>query len=999
MNTNRPTHRKRLPRWAGNSMLTLALALVSAPLLALSLSTAPAQVFIPQPAPNVFITLDDSSSMAPSSKWGALQTAVQTAFSADAISDAQIRLAWQALHSCTAFGDVANCGGDNRLKVLDANHRQAFLNFMSSRTPSGFLAGTPTPKAARRVLDALSANITVNSPWAATPTLELGTPLSCRKAYHIIMTDGAWTNHPVFLPSVAVGNVDGSNTTLPDGTVYSTTSAHSRLYRDSAANTLADEAFLAWSRDLQSNLANDVPAIETVSSTQNYGNASLAAYWNPRNDPATWQHLNTYTISFQADPDSTWSVAPQFDGDAYGGDLLRIAEGALTWPSPLPYGGPEEAQKVDMWHAAINGRGQFLAATSAAALTQAFRTILADIDRLSNATLTSAITVANSFVRTSTQLFLSAFQAQGWGGQLNAWTLSPGSTTATALNWQAQARLDLLAPSARVIYTQTTAGPRLFTWSQLDAAAQSQMGSETILNYLRGERAQEIQNGGGLRNRVSRLGDIVHSNAWLMPAPQRRTVEYAGHASFRQAQQQRPAMVWVGANDGMLHGFDAATGDERVAVVPRGAHSKLASLSEVNYQHSYWVDGPVFSGDANMGSDTRSDWRTVVVAALGLGGPGYVVVDATSASFAATPDAASAAVWVDASDGSDADLGHITTATAPPADDTQQSAQIVRMNNGRWAVLMGNGVNSANARAVLVVQYLDGQRERLKLVAPYTAAVGAGVANGLGAPRALDANADGNVDFVYAGDALGQLWRFDVQSSDATTWGWSDAQATTYPLFHAKGSGGQTQAIWAAPVVVKRFNQQVQVVFATGQRLSRADESTRLPQSVYSLQDDLSLTPTAVTTRETVGALTGLPAATPAGLTGPTDVGARGWIYDLPNPHERVVQALTLTQDNQVLIDSVVPGQPPEGESCSASAWGTDVHHLTIFHAVAHVLRYTAGQSNRFTLGSAGAVLSTAGQGYAVTTAGQTPVLQTISTPIHPDLSRARRISWREVLP
>ena len=243
---------------------------------------------------------------------------------------------------------------------------------------------------------------------------------------------------------------------------------------------------------------------------------------------------------------------------------------------------------------------------------------------------------------------------------------------------------------------------------------------------------------------------------------------------FRAKNASRASMLFVGANDGMLHGFDATTGVERIAYVPQGVHADLGQLSNPNYVHRYFVDGSPFTGDL---LDAK-EWRTWLVGTLGAGAKGYFAIDVTDpASF--TEANALRLVKLDTTAGNDADIGHIFSEPAREEGHPQLTQQITRMNNGRWALVMGNGYNSTNRRAVLLVQYLDGAKEVLKIPA------GTLGDNGLSAPRLVDLDGDRVPDVAYAGDLRGQLWKFDLGSTKASEW---SAALGVQPLYRARGT-------------------------------------------------------------------------------------------------------------------------------------------------------------------------------------------------------------------
>src|SRR5690606_3855570 len=162
--------------------------------------------------------------------------------------------------------------------------------------------------------------------------------------------------------------------------------------------------------------------------------------------------------------------------------------------------------------------------------------------------------------------------------------------------------------------------------------------------------------------------------------------------AFRTANRDRRKMLYVGTNDGMLHGFDALTGNEILAYVPAGAYRYLASLTDPNYQHRYFVDGSPNVGDAYIGGA----WKTVLIGTAGAGGSTVFALDVTD------PDSfdADSVLWeISNSDADFADLGA-----------TIGYATVGRMPNGEWVAVFGNGYGSAQGHAVLyIVRLSDGE--------------------------------------------------------------------------------------------------------------------------------------------------------------------------------------------------------------------------------------------------------------------------------------------------
>ena len=338
-------------------------------------------------------------------------------------------------------------------------------------------------------------------------------------------------------------------------------------------------------------------------------------------------------------------------------------------------------------------------------------------------------------------------------------------------------------------------------------------------------------------------------------------------------------MIYVGGNDGMLHGFSAVNGEEQIAYVPKGVVADLPPLSAPSYAHRYFVDGSPFTGDLKVGTgDTKDDWRTYLVGTLAAGGKGYFVLNVTepgnksgtTASTFTTSNAATLVVLdrtLNAADpvaaaSADADIGHIFASPVLDESNPFKATQITKLNDDRWAVVMGNGYNSKNERPVLLIQYLDstnevnGVKELKRIVAtgtqvpstPVALADANVVGNGLSAPRLVDINSDGRVDMVYAGDLKGNLWKFDLTSKTAADWGvagWGVSAATPCttgictPLYTASHLG-KRQGITAAPSVKAndRGAGGLMVAFGTGVNFNDDDGRSTDVQSVYSVLDN-----------------------------------------------------------------------------------------------------------------------------------------------------------------
>ena len=905
------------------SLLALAAgaALLPSGAWALDLAQSPPASVKPYVAPNVIISVDDSGSMGwpvggsgprrNDARMNVLKDALRSTFSDQSLlPDGQIRLAWQAMWNNGGSPGARNVNqpgmAENSMRPLESTHRTHFLDFVNRLRPSG---GTPSHPMFKQADAYMRRGLDKNSPWASKPG-EQGAPyLACRRNYHIFMSDGRWNTYENQVPPSGEG--DSFTQTLPDGKTYN----KQRPYADNANGTLADWAFYSWAKPLQtSGLTGQVKTTDEYNAapaTESFGpGATLDKYWNPKYNPATWANMVTYTIGFSNDavtwPGDPTIIAPTqkvpFD---YTGSFPDLVTGARWWPA-MSLG--ESVRALDLWHAALNGRGRFYAVEQAEDLEKAFREILGKINSENKPGTSSAATSGSSVSRSDVGQYVAEYDPKkGWSGTIKAYKVkADGTTEAEGAPWDAAGtakKLDDLSNAAiasRVVLSwgDATAVNRgvPFKWasdeSRLSTAQKTALGGQDQLNYLRGDKSKQRASVDDttqpFRWRASRQGDIVNSQVWYTGRPVSNHA-LPGYSAFTRINRNRTPMLYVGGNDGMLHGFSVKDGGtELLAYVPRGVYGNLKKLTEPNYSHRYFVDGSPMTGDVNIAnnpSDTTiaPDWRTLLVGTLGAGGRGYFVLDVTNPDK--EPDGtnikapkfaegnAAQLVVMDRTllgneatapdpDDANADLGHVTAAPVRDEDIGQRAAQITRLNDDRWAVVMGNGYNSANQRPVLLIQYLDGARELLRIPVT-TDAAGTGEAqdNGLAAPQLVDLNGDGRADVVYAGDNRGNLWKFDLTAitPNANPLGipvnWKVA-FDGKPLFtaeHGSGPSAKRQPISAPPIV--RANDRMQqvgtgaslktvpvggmmVAFGTGRNVTTADPGSTDVQTLYSVLDN-----------------------------------------------------------------------------------------------------------------------------------------------------------------
>jgi type IV pilus assembly protein PilY1 len=555
----------------------------------------------------------------------------------------------------------------------------------------------------------------------------------------------------------------------------------------------------------------------------------------------------TYTLGATAAntlQDPLWYAA-KFGGftDSNGNNVPDLQS---EWDSKLSNGVPGQDAIPDNYFLVTNPLGL------EAALDRAFIAILA------NSSASSVATNSTS-MQTGTTIYQARFNSNDWSGQVLAFPVNPDGTISTTATWDAGQVVNAQNfNTGRVILTYNTDSASRdgvpFRWpsnpaspgtgdipltlvNALNTAPTTSINDgrgQERLNFLRGDPSQEGATVTAFRQRqTSKLGDIVNSNPNFVGAPSAGLGD-SSYLTFRLAHINRTPMIYVGGNDGMLHGFRASDGQELLAYVPSKVHAQLNHLTAKTYTHRYFVDGSPQVADAYVGAQ----WRSVLVGGLGAGGQGLFALDITDPAQFTEANAGTTVLW-EFNDSDDPDLGYII---GQPA--------IRKMANGRWAAIVSGGYNNSQAdgtagagTAVLFIIFLDGPTgaNRTWVLGTDYIKIGTGTGsvttpNGLGEPFPADVNADGMVDFVYAGDQLGDLWKFDVR--DATPASWT-AATRRVKLFSAKDAANNPQPITAKVEGTPHpTGQGYMIVFGTGKYLEPTDpQGPFLAQTFYGVWD------------------------------------------------------------------------------------------------------------------------------------------------------------------
>jgi Tfp pilus tip-associated adhesin PilY1 len=527
---------------------------------------------------------------------------------------------------------------------------------------------------------------------------------------------------------------------------------------------------------------------------------------------------------------------------------------------------------------------------------------------------------------------LRNFAVQGWDG--SAWvtlaTVTGNNLVKRTVNFSAFTtdRIRIYVTAAADGYSRAT---EVEVFGVTVASGADGFGPQRV-QWLRGNVANESATCGGctpsFRSRpTSKLGDIIHSAPSYVAGPTMAypdTIESSAYSAFALAHATRTPMIYVGANDGMLHAFTASNGREALAYVPTSVYKNLSALTASSLSavpgepvaHHYLVDGSPTVADAYYGGS----WHTLLAGGLGAGGQGIFVLDVTDPTTFTQGSAGSIVRW-EFSDVDDADMGY-----------TFSQPLLVKTNNGRWSIIVGNGYNnseddgrlSSSGHAVLFVLDAETGAVRAKLD---TGAGTAATPNGLSGPIAVDTTGDGIADVVYAGDLNGNLWKFDLSSSSTGSWSVAFSGA---PLFSTAG-----QPITVRPDVTKHTQGGYLVTFGTGRYLDTSDNATVGAQTFYGIRDNgavagglSSLVRQSIVSSTAVGADGNTyrlsthavgPATLDAPLSGDNTIAAvdynatkKGWYINLPATGERVVSDANI-RAGRVVFNTLIPNTDPCG--------------------------------------------------------------------------------------
>lgn len=599
-----------------------------------------------------------------------------------------------------------------------------------------------------------------------------------------------------------------------------------------------------------------------------------------------------------------------------------------------------------------------------------------------------------------------------------------------------------------------------FTWDSISTSSDPAVdtfiksklfsGSETAavegqnrLNYLRGDRTLEAGGaaGGAFRKRSSRMGDVINSGIAYVRGPT-QTIPDLSYVTFAEAYKNRIPALYVGANDGMLHAFSATTGAELFAYIPSWLVSNLKALTAAPYTHRSYVDATPAVAEANLGSSSSADWRTVLVGGTGAGGQGVYALDVSNPANFGNDQI----LW-EFTDKDDVDMGNVVG-----------TPQILKVNiaadsatpDYRYFAVVASGVNnhaadghaSLTGEPALFFLRLDKSKsgawelgENYYKVKFPVVAVDSSLPSGLinfsvrlGAARELN--------FLYAGDLQGNLWKLDFRKTAAEDWSLSSLSFFTsgsgpIPMFVATDGASipNRQPITMAPALTFGPSRGIIVSFGTGRFLSAADNAAPFrAQSVYSVFDnnsptaDSAGTPTAAiagrnrlrqgTVSATTISVSGFAWGRPSEDTNDSSAVAAGWYFDFYRA--ATTSTATGTGERQISNMVVVSGRLifgsviPAVNSCDSGSGNLYVMNVLTGSGTATVstvgilgepLLAMVGPSTYGNRGNTGSVNETTR--YQIITQGGTPSkitgapLDTLSA--GSKVGKRGPVSWREI--
>jgi len=478
---------------------------------------------------------------------------------------------------------------------------------------------------------------------------------------------------------------------------------------------------------------------------------------------------------------------------------------------------------------AANGGGLYFTADSADALTTALSRAITDIlNRISAGAAVSTITTSGG---SASYLVRAKFLPLSWQGFLEAFT-QPYYDGKTPL-WEAGQvladRIDLNTADDREIFTymaleapqkqeferdnSTLVDALNIEWSESDDSE-----VQDIIDFLRGDDSND---GGKYRDRKGWfLGDIIYSAPRVVGPPRSFFFEN-DYQTFKSNNLSRSTMIYLGANDGMLHAFNFSDGSEAWSFIPEKTRQNLPCLT-LEACHKYYVDlsptaSDVYDPAWKSGGDDWTGWKTVLLGGNRLGGEEYFALDITDPAVSSV-----SILW-------DKVLFSGRKSSTIPFVGKVKVLEGESEEVDKWLAVITSGYDESDSRTGMIaaVNFTDGSKERIwKEGRSTTTELATQTKSGsnpyytLTSPAAVDSDDDGYLDLIYAGDTEGALWKFYYDYTD-TLW-------KKVKLFDTGG-----QPITGRPTLVFDDQDNLRVFFGTGKYLVGVDKDNSSRNAYY----------------------------------------------------------------------------------------------------------------------------------------------------------------------
>lgn len=436
------------------------------------------------------------------------------------------------------------------------------------------------------------------------------------------------------------------------------------------------------------------------------------------------------------------------------------------------------------------GRGGYYTANSTSELKQALDASMSTI--AAKTASGSAVATSSSRLDTDTTIYQALFYSEKWTGRIKAFDVDEvnGKVEISDNPKWTTSNSSFDNHATRKVFTRLNGIGATFNYATLNAAgALSGLTSEQV-DYIRGDQSREESNGGAFRSREDAegadliMGDIVNSDPVFVGKNMdfgldKLTIKdgsveigstYRDFVNTNKENSSFKSMLYVGANDGMLHAIEASTGRELFAYVPSTLIPVLGELTDPDYKHRFYVDGAPYVAHAYISS--RGGWRTILIGSTGYGGiSGGTVfaLDVTDPSSFSASDV----LW---------------EYTSPYLGYSAASPSLAPLPNGEFGVVVANGYGSSAEQTakLIILDVTDGSVIKMLDTLNGTTATSP---NGL-SQTTLIPGLDRSISTIYAGDLRGNVWKFDVSSSNTS--GWDSALKSggnMIPLFSAVASG------------------------------------------------------------------------------------------------------------------------------------------------------------------------------------------------------------------